>query len=216
MVIVNHISKKRGGKQVLSDISMKAAPGECVGIIGRNGCGKSTFLSILTGIMKADSGEITFFGRNPMKEKGLFSQMCGYVPQKDPLIEDLTVRDNLRIWCRGKGWQEHAFLQRFELADILDKRVSKLSGGMKRRVSIAAAAADLEPILVMDEPCSSLDYYQKEKVYGLIRDFTARKGTVFLCTHDRREMELCSRLYLIEDGTSRETGAQVMEGNYYG
>lgn len=204
MVKAEHISKKLGKKEVLRDAFLFAAPGECVGVIGANGCGKSTFLSILAGVEKPDAGTILFFRREPLKERGVFSSMCGFVPQGNPLMEDLSVRDNLSLWSKKRKEQLAEVVERFQLADMLSMPVKKLSGGMKRRVSIACAAADDVPILILDEPTAALDIYQKENIHDFIRNFTGRNGIVIMATHDSAEIEMCDRVYLMEDGCTKE------------
>lgn len=204
MVKAEHISKKLGKKEILKDVSVFAAPGECVGIIGANGCGKSTFLSILAGIEKPDAGEIGFFKKEPLKNRRIFSDMCGYVPQGNPLMEDLSVRDNLSLWSRNGKAKRNEIISRFQLEEMLSMPVKKLSGGMKRRVSIACAAADDVPILIMDEPTAALDIFHKENIHDFIRDFTGRNGIVVMATHDSAEIEMCDRIYFMAEGCTEE------------
>ena len=90
MIQVTHIKKRYGKKVVLEDITFSVKPGECVAIIGENGCGKSTLLKIMADVMKADSGEYSYYGKTKNVNK-----LCGYVPQENPLLEDLSVKDNL-------------------------------------------------------------------------------------------------------------------------
>lgn len=204
MVKAEHISKKIGKKKILKDVSVFAEAGQCVGIIGANGCGKSTFLSILSGVEKPDSGTITFFQKEPLRNRRIFSDMCGFVPQGNPLMEDLSVRDNLSLWSKKSLKQNEWLIQRFQLEDMLKMPVKKLSGGMKRRVSIACAAADDQPILIMDEPTAALDIFHKENIHSFIRDFTKRNGIVIMATHDSVEMEMCDRIFYMQNGCTEE------------
>ena len=102
MIEVSHIKKKYGKKQILTDISFQVECGECVAVVGKNGCGKSTLLQIMAGILRADGGSIRYFGQDTGKDKKAFRKYCGYVPQDNPLMEELTVKDNLKLWERGK------------------------------------------------------------------------------------------------------------------
>ena len=101
MLEVCDLEKSYGHHPVLRKISFSAKPGTCVGIVGGNGCGKTTLLSILAGARKPDGGRILFDGQEAVSNPKIFSQAAAYVPQENPLIEELTVRDNLRLWYRG-------------------------------------------------------------------------------------------------------------------
>ncbi len=204
MVKAEHIKKKLGRREILRDVSVYGAPGECIGIIGANGCGKSTFLSILAGVETPDGGDITFFQEKPLRDHRIFSRMCGFVPQGNPLLEDLSVQDNLALWSRKDKKRQQQVIARFELTEMLKLPVKKLSGGMKRRLSIACAAADDVPILILDEPTAALDIFFKESIHDFIRDFTARNGIVVMATHDASEIALCDRIYYMEKGQTEE------------
>ena len=99
---INHIKKSFGRKKVLNDITFTAASGECIGILGANGTGKSTLLTILAGVQKAGGGEFLLEGENLFKNSRLRSKKVGYVPQGTPLIEELTAYDNLLLWYSKK------------------------------------------------------------------------------------------------------------------
>ena len=171
---------------------------------GAPGCGKSTFLSILAGIEKPDDGDLTFFQKKPLTDHRVFTRMCGFVPQGNPLLEDLSVRDNLALWSRKDKKALEQVISRFALTEMLHLPVKILSGGMKRRLSIACAAADDVPILVLDEPTAALDIFFKESIHEFIRDFTARNGIVVMATHDASEIALCDRIYYMEEGRTEE------------
>ena len=119
---VRQITQRYGRRKVLRDISFTAEPGSCVGIIGINGGGKSTLLSILAGVRYPRSGSISFQGRNMLK-KSASRQLAGYLPQGDPLMEELTVYDNLKLWYGGKVREDLPVLQ--ELCEIFTDRVVK-------------------------------------------------------------------------------------------
>ena len=98
MIEVRNIKKSYGKRQVLKGVSFTARQGECIGIVGANGCGKSTLLGILAGSLKADFGEISYNGENPLKNNKVFNKYIGYVPQENPLMDKLSVKDNLKFW----------------------------------------------------------------------------------------------------------------------
>ena len=139
MIEVTQIRKSYGKKKVLSDITFQVKPGECVAIAGKNGCGKSTLMQIMAGILKPDGGELCYFGKKAAYKSSTFRRFCGYVPQENPLMEELTVQDNLKLWGGSHNANTKELVAQFQLEDLLQTEVSKLSGGMKRRLSIACA-----------------------------------------------------------------------------
>ena len=201
------ISFHYGSEPVLEDVSLTAAAGECVGIAGVNGSGKSTLLSILAGMRRAAGGSLVCMGHDLFREKGQFAKLIGYVPQDNPLLSDLTVSDNLKLWSGSRPDPSLQVLQKLELVPLLKKRAGKLSGGQKRRLTIACALLGNQRILIMDEPTSALDVGQKEIIHRYIKDFTAQKGVVIMATHDIIEMELCDRLYHLSEHRLTEADA---------
>ena len=204
MVDVNGISKSYGGKTVLKQIDFKLAAGEQAAIIGRNGCGKSTLLSIMAGLLKPDSGSVSYFSHDIYKEKKTVGKYCGYLPQGDCLIEELSVRDNISLWSGKRGMPDKDILDFFKLNEILDEPVAKLSGGMKRRVSIACTAVDWPSVLLLDEPTNGLDIYHKQDLREFLREFRKLNGIIVLVTHDEKEIEESSRCFELTDGMLKE------------
>lgn len=200
MIEVTHLSKSYGKHQILKDISFQAECGECVVIVGRNGCGKSTLLQILAGIMKPDTGKISYFGNDAGKSQRVFMKYCGYVPQDNPLFDELTVRDNLKFWSAGEKADMADVIQQFKLQKILDIPVSKLSGGMKRRVSIASALLKKPPIVLLDEPTTALDIYYKGEIASWIKNYCRGNGCVIMTTHDEQEILNADRCFVMSDG----------------
>ena len=201
MIEVSHIRKKYGAKQVLCDISFRVQSGENVAIVGKNGCGKSTLLQVMAGILKHDAGQITYYGEQSSRKRRNF---CGYVPQENPLMEQLSVRDNLRLWGGGGEGAPASVLQEFELQDILDMQVEKLSGGMKRRLCIACAALEGKPILLLDEPTTSLDLYYKEKIQMWLASYRKKNGIIVMTTHEEEEILGADRCFVMQDGQLQE------------
>ena len=204
MLEVKSISKKYGKNQILNKVSFTLSPGECVCIVGRNGCGKTTLMQILSGAMKADAGSVRFFGKDPKKNRGLYSKFCGYVPQESPLLPELSVIDNLKLWEVDKCPNYDYILETFELKDILKKRVSTLSGGMKRRLGIACAIAKWPPILLLDEPTTALDLYYKESIEDWLSEYKKLNGIILMSTHEEKEIMFCDRCLFLKDGRLSE------------
>lgn len=204
---VQNISKKFGKKTVLSDVSFTAESGECVGIIGVNGSGKSTLLSILAGVSKPNGGSFFCDDINLFKNPKSRSRAVGYAPQGTPLIEELTAFDNLSLWYDRKTLKEElsgGMLDTLGINEFLKKRVSKLSGGMKKRLSIGCAIANRPPILLLDEPMSALDIVCKQKIKDYLIGYKNAGGILILVTHDILELELCNKCYALKSGELHE------------
>lgn len=202
MIQVNKIQKKYYKQSVLEECSFHANPGECIGIVGANGCGKTTLLSIMAGVQSADGGSVQYYGQEALKHPKVIQKYVGYVPQENPLIPELTVLDNLKLWYDGNAKEDAlaSILQEFHLEDYKRKYVVKLSGGTRRRLSLACALINMPPILIMDEPCAAVDVACKAQIHSYLQDFKKKKGTIVLSTHDESELRLCDRVYFMNEG----------------
>ncbi len=218
MITVNNITSSYGRKQILSGASFTAGRGECVGIVGANGCGKSTLLSVLAGTLKPKKGEVLYYGQMAWGDgstgrmhgdREVIRRMTGYVPQENPLIPELTVYDNLRLWYPDKKVLaqelEQGFLSLLGIGAYKDKQAGRLSGGMKKRVSIGIAMAGMPPILLLDEPGAALDLVCKEDIRRYLQTYLERKGTVVITTHEESELDLCHKIYVMKDGQLQQT-----------
>ena len=205
---VQHLKKsfRHGKKKVLHDVCLNAQSGECIGILGANGCGKSTFLSILAGIQPADGGSIQLNGTDVLKtQKKERTSLIGYVPQECPLMEELNALDNLKLWyCDSllslQEELEQGFLAMLGIPDFLRVPVKNMSGGMKKRLSIGCAVAENPCILLLDEPGAALDLICKERIEVYLKNYKKQGNTILLATHEEREINLCDRLFLLRDG----------------
>lgn len=204
MIEINNLTASYGKKEVLKGISLESERGECIGIVGPNGCGKSTFLSVMAGVLAPASGSICYYGKDALKNRVVFQKMTGYVPQENPLMPELSVYDNLRLWYPDKAELQKeladGFLQILGISEFADKPVAKLSGGMKKRVSIGMALSGMPPVLILDEPSAALDLVCKEDIKRYLKIYLERKGTVVLTTHEEGELSLCDKLYVMRDG----------------
>lgn len=202
-----------GRKKILKGVSFTADRGQCIAVVGANGCGKSTLLSILAGTLKPRSGEVLYYGMAAWRDKGsgrmhgdreVIRKMTGYVPQENPLMPELTVYDNLRLWYPDRRQLEQelsqGFLSLLGIGDFCRKQVNKLSGGMKKRVSIGIAMAGTPPVLLLDEPSAALDLVCKEDIRRYLQVYLERKGTVVITTHEESELDLCSAVYVMKEG----------------
>ena len=213
MLEVCDLEKSYGHHPVLRKISFSAKPGTCVGIVGGNGCGKTTLLSILAGARKPDGGRILFDGQEAVSNPKIFSQAAAYVPQENPLIEELTVRDNLRLWYRGSKKELEKDLISGPAAmlgvdQMLKKTVCTLSGGMKKRLSIACALSNHASVLILDEPTNDLDI----QTLTILEDYLDRfDGIIIIVSHDRYFLDrMVTRIFSFEgEGRIRQ-----YEGGY--
>lgn len=197
------ICKRFGKKQILRRVDLRASGGQCIGILGANGSGKSTLLSVLAGVLKADGGSFTLDGRELFTAQKLRAARVGYVPQGTPLLEELTGRDNLRLWYSKEGLQrslQDGVLKVLAVEDFLGTRVSRMSGGMKKRLSIGCAMAGRPPVLLLDEPTAALDLVCKAQIADYLRQYKAQGGILLLTTHDASELTLCDAWYILKDG----------------
>ena len=201
-ISVENISKKYRSKEVLSSVSFEAESGMQVGIVGKNGIGKSTLLSILAGVNKADGGKFLYEGRDLLADKDIRNKVCAYIPQEMPLISELSARDNLRMWYSDKALKKElseGFLKTLGIDQFLKVNVRKMSGGMKKRLSIGCAIYADPRVLILDEPTASLDLECKGIINDYLDAFKKRGGIVVLATHDEKEIENCDALYLLKD-----------------
>lgn len=197
------IQKKYRKNEVLRGVDLSCAAGTITGILGGNGSGKSTLLTILAGIRKADAGKFLWLGKDLLRDEKALRKTVGYVPQGTPLFEELTARDNLRLWFDREQMErelESGILKMLGVGEFLDKRVSRLSGGMKKRLSIGCAMCRHPDILLLDEPSAALDLPCKAEIQAYFRSFARGGGTVLLVTHDLQETELCDALYILKNG----------------
>ena len=197
------LKKRYGKRDILKGVSLSIEFGSCIGILGGNGSGKTTILSILAGITDADEGEFICEDYDLLKDDKRRRFLVGIIPQCNPLIEELSAKDNLLLWHDRKYLDisaKEGIIRDLGITKFINKRVSTLSEGMKKRLSIACAVKNHSKILLMDEPSAALDITAKEVIHEYIKKFTAIGGIVILVTHDEGELNLCDRYYILKDG----------------
>lgn len=210
-ILASGIESAYGRKIVLAGVDIAAEAGQCVGIVGANGCGKSTLLNILAGLRDARAGDIFFDGQKAQGRAAgkLFRSYTGYVPQENNLIPELSVRDNLLIWYRDRRVLarelKEGFLAVLGVDRMLYMRAGRLSGGMKKRVSIGCALAGNPPILILDEPDAALDLPGKADIRRYLVLYKQRGGTILLATHEESDLDICDKVYALKGGKSNET-----------
>lgn len=203
-VDIRNLSGGYGRKRIINGLLLQVARGECAAVVGPNGCGKSTLLSIMAGTMKPSGGSIHYFGYDALAGKSVFRRMTGYVPQENPLIPELNVYDNLRLWYPDKRTLEkeleEGFLHVLGIPDFVKMRADRLSVGMQKRVSIGIALAGMPPVLLLDEPGVALDLNGKEEIGRYLSLYLQKKGTIVIATHEEQELTLCDHMYVMKVG----------------
>ena len=218
MLEVTGIYKKFRNRQILKGVSFQAEPGMCVGIAGGKGCGKTTLLSILAGVSRPDAGSIRFDGEEAVGKRKIFEKKAAYVPQENPLIPELPARDNFALWYKGDKKRMEEDLRQgvaaaLGLPGFLSIPAGKLSGGQKKRLSIASALSNHASVLIMDEPGAALDLAAKEEILHYIDGFVKSGKTVILTSHELPELNMCQKLYILRDGvfTQADSGIKPEE-----
>ena len=202
---IENIRKNYRRNAVLRGVSFEARDGDCIGILGGNGTGKSTLLRVLAGVIRADGGRFLWNEFDLLQDDARREAFVGYVPQGTPLLQEQTARDNLRLWYDRAAMEQSlddGVLRLLGVDRFLKTPVSKLSGGMKKRLSIGCAVAHDPRILLLDEPSAALDLVCREQILEYLAAFRRRGGTVILSTHDTQEIGVCSARYLLRGGVA--------------
>ena len=214
MLDVKDLRKSYGDVDVLRGISLSLARGECYGLLGPNGAGKTTTLRICLGLVEPDGGSIELFGL-PVPEAAREARLrLGVVSQTDNLDPDFTVVENLLVYGRYFGIAERTLRERIpqllefaELAARADSKMRELSGGMKRRLTLARALINDPDLVFLDEPTTGLDPQARHVIWDRLKQLLAKGKTILLTTHFMDEAErLCARLSIIDNGRIISTG----------
>ncbi|MCX7163605.1 MAG: ATP-binding cassette domain-containing protein [Rhodocyclales bacterium] len=207
-LIVSALRKSYDGREVVAGLNFELQRGECYGLLGPNGAGKTTTLRCCLGLTAPDSGEITLVDE-PVPARAREARMkIGVVPQFDNLDPDFTAAENLIVYGRYFGMKDAAI--RAKIADLLDfaglagkesANIRTLSGGMKRRLTLARALVNDPELLLLDEPTTGLDPQARHLIWERLKRLQAQGKTILLTTHFMDEAErLCQRLAIIDDG----------------
>ena len=216
-VVVKNLTKKYGDIVAVDDLSFTVGKEEIFGFLGPNGAGKSTTLNVLCSLTDYVSGEITVGGMRLQREGDKIKSLIGLVPQEIAVYPTLTVYENVTFFAslygfRGKALREAA-MEALEFVGLSDQRkrvVSKLSGGMRRRLNIACGIAHNPKLVVMDEPTVGVDAQSREHIMDSIRKLRARGMTVIYTSHYMPEVqEICDRIAIIDRGRLVAVGTEA-------
>lgn len=205
IVSINNVSKRYGKHEVLKNVNLEIESGEIFGLLGPSGAGKTTLVRQLVGLEMPSEGDIFLFGEKMPSLKLI--ERIGYMAQSDALYTELSAKENLEFFASLfglKGAQrKKRILEVMELVDLsehLKKLVTNYSGGMKRRLSLAAALLHEPELVILDEPTVGIDPVLRKSIWSGFYDLKAQGKTLIVTTHVMDEAEKCDRLGLIRDG----------------
>lgn len=213
---LHHVLKQyKADKPAVDGVSFAVGEGSCFGLLGPNGAGKSTIMKMIAGIIPADQGEIKLFNDTMTPARFRVAHSIGYVPQEITLYESLSAVQNLNFFgklygLRGKQLQNRiqTVLEQVGLSDRASDKVGTYSGGMKRRINIAAALLHEPRLVVLDEPTVGIDPQSRNHIFELIRSMQRKGITVLYSTHYMEEVELlCDELAIVDHGKVIAQGA---------
>ena len=207
-IIVEGLTKHFGDVVALDDVYFEASEGSVFGLLGPNGAGKTTAIRILTTIVRPDAGSATILGHDVVREASQVRQRIGLAGQYAAVDVNLTGRENLRLIGRLAQLSRAEFrqradelLERFDLAEAAKRPVRTYSGGMRRRLDVAAALVAHPPVLFLDEPTTGLDLQSRNELWDMIRELVADGTTVLLTTQYLEEADrLTQRIAVVDRG----------------
>lgn len=221
IVEVHNLEKAYGSNQVLKGVNFQARAGEIIGVIGKNGAGKSTFLEILMTIKEYDQGHVVLFQKDIQKNNldGIRKQIS-VVLQPTQFYKTLKVEELLKLFKAyyQSNIEIHQIITDFQLEPHRKKYFDKLSGGWKQIVSLAIAFLSNPKLLILDEPTTGLDPHMRNMLWTYITDYNTRTGgTVILTTHNMEEIEMyCDKVMLINNGINEvfDTTAGILASGF--
>jgi ABC-2 type transport system ATP-binding protein len=208
MLEVNGLTKSYGKQVAVTGVSFRADSGETIGLLGPNGAGKTTTVSIIAGLLSPDSGEVLIEGKQVKSDTDPVKLKIGLVPQDMALYDQLTARDNLTffaaLYSLSGAKSRHAIDAALDLVALSDRagdKVGTFSGGMKRRLNLAAALLHDPQILLLDEPTVGVDPQSRNAIFDNLETLKKRGKTLIYTTHYMEEAErLCDRIVIIDHG----------------
>ncbi|MGL6026429.1 MAG: ABC transporter ATP-binding protein [Vibrio sp.] len=219
-ICAEQVVKQFGTFTAINNINLKVERGTIYGFLGPNGCGKSTMIRMLTGLLQPTSGQVNVLGLSIPQQSEQLRLKIGYMTQKFSLYDDLSVEENLQFIGQIFAMDRRQLKQRIQLqlkTYALDQRskqrVSGISGGQKQRLALAAATMHHPELLFLDEPTSAVDPENRREFWEQLFDLSAQGTTILLTTHYMDEAERCHRLAIMQAGEIRADDApeQLMQ-----
>ena len=220
IIEVKNLVKKYNKKTAVNNLNFGIKNGEIIGLLGPNGCGKTTTIGMLLGLLKPTSGEVLINSKNIESEKeriNLLAQM-NFISPYIELPKKLTVRENLDVYARLYNIKErnekiHQLSSQLRLKEFLNKKTGELSSGQKNRVSLAKALINDPSILLLDEPTASLDPETGDFIRSFIEEYCVNKNvSILLASHNMIEVErLCSSVMMMKNVLQKTKKPQNIE-----
>jgi ABC-2 type transport system ATP-binding protein len=220
MLEVDALKKTYGSVVAVAGVSLRAGAGEIVGLLGPNGAGKTTTVSMISGLVRPDSGEVRIEGRPLTGDTDPLKRKIGLVPQELALYDELSARDNLVLFAAlydldaaSTGNAMEAALELVGLTERVKDKVRTFSGGMKRRLNLAAALLHDPQILLLDEPTVGVDPQSRNAIFDNLETLKKQGKTLLYTTHYMEEAErLCDRIVIIDHG--KVIANETLQGLY--
>ncbi len=210
VITIENVCKNYKTKKALDNVCLEIEQGELFGLLGVNGAGKTTLIKILCGLTKKTGGRVMIEGLDLDRDAEKIKQIIDVSPQETSVAENLTVQENLQFFANIYGQSNldgvEEIVQLFGLEEVLRQRAKNLSGGYKRRLSIAAALISKPQILFLDEPTLGLDVFARRELWRIIQKLKTRV-TIILTSHYLEEVEhLCDRVAILSKGKVLQIG----------
>jgi ABC-2 type transport system ATP-binding protein len=212
-IIVDGLTKQFKNILAVKNISFKIGKGKIIGLLGPNGCGKSTTIGMMLGLIKPSSGTVIINGQNIEQNRTDLLEKMNFISPYVELPKKLTVEENLKVYGRLYGVKNlkdkiSDLMEKLNLLDFKSRKTGELSSGQKNRVSLAKALINDPEILFLDEPTASLDPDVGDYIRGFIEDYASNKGaTILLASHNMSEVErLCYEVLMMKNGEIIDKG----------
>ena len=210
---INNLNKSFGSILAVKNINFKIDKGTIIGLLGPNGCGKSTTIGMLLGLIKPTSGTVVINGQNIENNRTNLLEKMNFISPYIELPKKLTVDENLKVYGRLYGVKNleskiSELMEKLNLTQFKKRKTGELSSGQKNRVSLAKALVNDPEILLLDEPTASLDPDVSDYIRTFIEDFASKKGTtILLASHNMNEVErLCHEVMMMKNGEIIDKG----------
>tara|TARA_B100001179_G_scaffold222605_1_gene199217 strand:+ start:204 stop:917 length:714 start_codon:yes stop_codon:yes gene_type:complete len=213
MIEVINLKKNYDKKVAVNNLNFQIQKGEIIGLLGPNGCGKTTTIAMILGLLKPTSGQVIINGKNIEKERIYLLNQMNFISPYVELPKKLTVKENLEVYARLYGvkkinYKIKTLSDQLRLNDFLNKKTGELSSGQKNRISLAKALINDPEILLLDEPTASLDPETGDYIRSFIENYCSNKKiSILLASHNMNEVErLCNKIMMMKNGNIIDDG----------